>query len=122
MCKNKYCQVYFTMKCFYPSIRIQMRFSNNTIKNVQQGKNAFIAQKKKKKTQQTIVIPYILHISYKLIHSDHKTKWRASQYSWLFVWFSTQYTTILFYFFFLIQEKKAYVQLVNITSGLANIT
>lgn len=39
-------------------------------------------------------IPNILHICYTIIHSDHKTKWQASQYSWLFVCFSTQCTTI----------------------------
>lgn len=44
------------------------------------------------------IIPYILHICYTIIHSDHKTKWQASQYSWLFVCFSTQYTTILISF------------------------
>lgn len=50
-------------------------------------------------------IPNILHICYTILHSDHKTKWQDSQYSWLFVCFSTQYTTISFLFFSTREEK-----------------
>lgn len=74
-------------------------------KQVHSGRSRWKVGGKKKKR-----IPNILHICYTILHSDHKTKWQDSQYSWLFVCFSTQYTTISFLFFSTREEKNAYVQ------------